>query len=124
MDDGNFKAKFGFSVVEEFVSGHEANDVLRELVQNEYDAGGEEVSIIFGSEGLTVSGKGRPIDSKGWSRLEVFLGTGRVVGGQEGDTIEGKMNESATIWRHWRLPCPIPQNTRHCFHACTTSLNP
>jgi hypothetical protein len=89
---GGFKARIGSSVVEEFVAGHDAGDVLRELVQNEFDAGGTQVSVTFGRSGLTVAGNGRPIDSKGWSRLDVILGTGHVVGGESEDSIEPKEN--------------------------------
>jgi hypothetical protein len=39
-EDG-FRTRIGASVIEEFVAGHTVNDVLRELVQNEFDAGGE-----------------------------------------------------------------------------------
>ncbi len=87
---GGFKARIGSSVVEEIVAGHDAGDVLRELVQNEFDAGGTQVSVTFGRSGLTVAGNGRPIDSKGWSRLDVILGTGHVVGGESEDSIEPK----------------------------------
>src|SRR5215471_20417532 len=67
--DGELERRIGSSVVEGFVAGHHATDVLRELVQNEFDAGGTEMCIKFGAAGLTVTGNGRPIDSKGWSRL-------------------------------------------------------
>ncbi len=35
------RTRIGSSVIEQFVAGHDAGDVLRELVQNEYDGGGE-----------------------------------------------------------------------------------
>src|SRR5882672_2736522 len=44
---GGFEQRIGSSVVEEFVAGHGAGDVLRELVQNEFDAGGTRVSVTF-----------------------------------------------------------------------------
>src|SRR5690348_10618460 len=68
LEDG-FRTKIGANVVEEFVAGHTAGDVLRELVQNEFDAGGETMSVVFGQSDLSISGSGRPIDRKGWSRL-------------------------------------------------------
>lgn len=80
LADADFALQFGESVIVEFIRGHAAADVLRELVQNEYDAGGGNVAIHFGSEGLTVRGSGRPIDEQGWRRLSVMLGTGAVVG--------------------------------------------
>ena len=52
--------------------------MLRELVQNEYDAGGTEISVHFGSERLVITGNGNPIDTAGWKRLSVMLGTGLV----------------------------------------------
>lgn len=68
------------SVLEQFAQGHTVGDVLRELVQNEYDAGGGSLSVSFGPAGLEVHGNGRVIDRAGWRRLSVMLGTGRVAG--------------------------------------------
>lgn len=89
---GGFKPRIASSVVEEFVAGHDAGDVLRELVQNEFDAGGTQVSVRFGRSRLTVIGNGRPIDAKGWSRLDVILGTGTVVGGESDGIVQPKEN--------------------------------
>jgi hypothetical protein len=89
---GGFAQRIGSSVVEEFVAGHDASDVVRELTQNEFDAAGSHVSVAFGDSGLTVAGNGRAIDSRGWSRLDVILGTGRVLGGESDDSIEPKEN--------------------------------
>jgi hypothetical protein len=36
--EGGFRTRIGASIVEEFVAGHDASDVLRELVQNEFEA--------------------------------------------------------------------------------------
>jgi Domain of unknown function (DUF3883) len=90
--EGEFRTRIGASIVEEFVAGHDASDVLRELVQNEFDAGGNRVSVHFGTTALTISGNGGSIDASGWSRLDVILGTGRVVGGEAGATIAAKQN--------------------------------
>jgi hypothetical protein len=68
------------SVLEQFAQGHTIGDVLRELVQNEYDAQGDALSVTFGTEGVEVQGRGQSIDRAGWRRLSVMLGTGRVVG--------------------------------------------
>src|SRR6266567_2271200 len=68
------------SFMEQFAQGHTIDDILRELVQNEYDAGGSSLSVIFARDGLEVHGNGRVIDRAGWRRLSVMLGTGRVVG--------------------------------------------
>ena len=68
------------SVLDEFVEEHDASDVLRELVQNEFDAEGTHLEIVFGADSLSVRGNGIPIDSAGWKRLSVMLGQGRVAG--------------------------------------------
>ncbi len=88
---GGFTPRIASSVLEEFVAGHDAGDVLRELVQNEFDGGGTQLSVTFGKSSLTVVGTGRPIDANGWSRLNVILGTGIVVGGERA-TVEPKEN--------------------------------
>ena len=82
--DAGFQSAIGSSVVDEFVAGHSLADVLRELVQNEFDAGGSSLAIMFSDKALIISGNGTPIDSKGWTRLSAILGTGRVVGGRRG----------------------------------------
>jgi len=68
------------SVVEQFAHGHTVSDVLRELVQNEYDGHGRSLSIEFSEKGLNVRGSGDSIDRAGWQRLSVMLGTGHVSG--------------------------------------------
>lgn len=68
------------TVVEQFAHGHTVSDVLRELVQNEYDGHGRSLSIEFSEEGLKVRGTGESIDPAGWQRLSVMLGTGHVAG--------------------------------------------
>src|SRR5688572_8624233 len=78
------------SVIEEFAYGHSISDVLRELIQNEYDGGGPALDIVFGDEGLHVHGTGETIDRAGWQRLSVMLGTGQVAG--ERRTIQPKVN--------------------------------
>ena len=62
------------SVVEQFALSHAPADILRELVQNEYDAGGHELGVHFGSDRLVITGDGNPIDAAGWNRLRVMLG--------------------------------------------------
>ncbi len=66
------------SVAEQFALSHTPTDILRELVQNEYDAGGRELGVHFGGEELVITGNGDPIDAAGWKRLGVMLGTGSV----------------------------------------------
>ena len=71
------------SVVEQFALSHSPTDVLRELVQNEYDSGGNELGVHFSSDRLVITGNGKPIDAAGWRRLSVMLGTGRVPNSQD-----------------------------------------
>ena len=87
-----FRTKIGASLVEEFVAGHTATDVLRELAQNEFDAGGDNMSLLFGQSDVLISGSGRPIDKKGWLRLDAVIGTGRVAGDESHAVIEPKQN--------------------------------
>ncbi|HEU5002564.1 MAG TPA: hypothetical protein VFW71_07290 [Actinomycetota bacterium] len=89
--EGQFQFQVASSMLDEFVLGHTASDVLRELVQNEYDAGGSVLSVVFGDLGLTITGNGRPIDALGWKRLTVMLGTGHVAGAS-GQVIPQKVN--------------------------------
>jgi hypothetical protein len=90
--DGPFRSALGSSVVEEFVAGHSSTDVLRELVQNEYDGNGTHLAVIFGPDGVHVSGNGETINEQGWRRMEVLLGTGRVIGSTAGQPIQPKVN--------------------------------
>src|SRR3989442_9473888 len=77
-DDLTFR--FANSLLDEFVLGHSFDDVLRELVQNEYDASGTQMSVNFGVDALEITGSGKPIDADGWKRLSVMLGTGNIIG--------------------------------------------
>lgn len=61
-----YKTKIGGSIIDQFVVGHDATDVLRELVQNEFDADGDVMAVTFGADQLSISGSGRPINKKGW----------------------------------------------------------
>lgn len=74
------------------MAGHDASDVLRELVQNEFDGGGDRLIINFGEEALDIAGDGRGISSDGWQRLSVIVGTGRVVGESDAERVEAKRN--------------------------------
>ncbi|WP_230628501.1 DUF3883 domain-containing protein [Sphingomonas sp. Leaf37] len=84
--------RIGSSFIEQFVAGHDASDVLREVVQNEYDGGGERLKLTFGSRSLEVAGTGRNIDAKGWERLSVIVGTGNVMGSRQGEVVAPKEN--------------------------------
>ena len=90
-DDG-YATKIGGSIIDQFVLGHDPTDVLRELVQNEFDADGDTMAVTFGTDQLSISGSGRPINKKGWERLDVVIGTGRVAGDTTGAEIEPKEN--------------------------------
>jgi hypothetical protein len=80
IDAAGLRYALTSSFLEEFVKGHTVEDVLRELVQNEYDAGGSSLTVAFRGDGLQIDGNGRPIDRSGWRRLSVMVGTGTVVG--------------------------------------------
>ena len=77
---GRFETAIGSSIVEQIVIGHTPADVIRELVQNEFDARGHRMHVTFGPEHLNVTGSGKPVDKAGWERLSVILGTGVVIG--------------------------------------------
>jgi len=76
--------------LDEFALSHTPADVLRELVQNEYDAGGTELLIDLGEDKLVVRGNGATIDRAGWKRLSVMLGHGQISG--TADRVERKIN--------------------------------
>lgn len=89
---GSRKTRIGSSFIEQFVAGHDASDVLRELVQNEFDGGGEALALTFGTRELEVVGSGRGIDPGGWERLSVIVGTGNVMGSARPETVAPKTN--------------------------------
>jgi len=91
-DFSSRRTRIGSSFIEQFVAGHDASDVLRELVQNEYDGGGERLTLTFGSRSLEVTGTGRNIDAKGWERLSVIVGTGKVMGSGQAEAVAPKEN--------------------------------
>ncbi len=89
---GALRTQIGASVVEQFVAGHDASDVLRELVQNEFDGGGDHLTVSFGQDALVITGNGRNINADGWKRLSVIIGTGRVVGEGAAGSVAPKTN--------------------------------
>jgi hypothetical protein len=80
VDSSDLRYSVTSSFLEEFVKGHTIEDLLRELVQNEYDAGGRSLTVAFRSDGLQIDGNGQTIDRGGWRRLSVMVGTGQVLG--------------------------------------------
>jgi hypothetical protein len=55
---GRFETAIGSSIVEQIVIGHTPADVLRELVQNEFDAHGHRIQVTFGSRvGIHLTGR-------------------------------------------------------------------
>lgn len=82
--------QYGSSLIEQFVIGHDVAAVLRELVQNEYDAGGSAMEIAFWEDHLSIKGNGKGFDRSGWRRLSVILGTGTVE--SESEEIAEKKN--------------------------------
>lgn len=90
LDDKSLRFSVGDSVLADFVLGHDHSAILRELVQNEYDAAGSSMRVHFGANSLQIVGTGKPIDKRGWRRLSVMLGTGLVDGHER--RIEPKTN--------------------------------
>ena len=90
LDDLDYEFSYGESILSDFVSGHDVSGVLRELVQNEFDAKGTKIEISFREKSVLIRGNGKPIDAAGWKRLSVMLGRGRVAGSDR--MIEQKMN--------------------------------
>jgi hypothetical protein len=86
------RTRIGASIVEQFVAGHNASDVLRELVQNEFDGGGDSLTVVFGENSLDIIGNGRGLSANGWTRLSVIVGTDRVVGADVTERISPKQN--------------------------------
>ncbi len=80
----------GTSFVAQFAGGHDFPAILRELVQNEYDAGGTVLDVEFRGDSLVIRGNGSTIDRKGWDRLKVMVGTGQIAGTRE--SVESKAN--------------------------------
>jgi len=78
-----FETRVGESIFEDFVRDHDPADVLRELVQNEYDAEGTKMEVRFAQNEMIVKGNGNPIDEPGWHRLSVSMGTGNISGSDE-----------------------------------------
>ena len=91
-DFSSRRTRIGSSFIEQFVAGHDAGDVLRELVQNEYDGGGETLTLTLGNRSLEVAGSGRNIDRNGWERLTVIVGTGNVMGSRQTEVVAPKEN--------------------------------
>ncbi len=90
LDELDLEFRVGDSVLTEFVRTHDPAAVLQELVQNEYDAGGNWLDDTFSESSLEIKGNGTPIDRKGWRRLSLVLGTGRVADSDE--EVEAKKN--------------------------------
>lgn len=133
-EDLKLDFRIGETVLEQFARAHDPGAILRELIQNEYDAGGSRLEVVFGHEGLTIKGDGQPIDKKGWLRLSVVLGTGKVPGTSEfvtpkangigeknfglrslfviGDELFVRSNGWQTVLNRERgsLPTPIPDD--------------
>lgn len=86
----DMRQRVGSSQIDEFVLAHGASDVLRELVQNEFDANGCQIGLRFTHSALEITGTGRDIPPKGWGRLSVLIGTGEVLGDGSGEVITPK----------------------------------
>jgi hypothetical protein len=89
-DPSELHVNVGNSSTIAFVRAHSASDVIREAVQNEYDAGGDTVNVVFGQGAVTITGNGKGIDAKGWRRLALMQGTGYVAATRQ--IVEAKTN--------------------------------
>ena len=78
MEDLPYQFHLAESVVPQFALSNTPTAILRELVQNEYDAEGYELGVTFESDQMVITGNGNPIDDAGWKRLQVIPGTGWV----------------------------------------------
>lgn len=74
----NFQFDIGDSILSEFILSHNLGAVIKELVQNEYDAKGQKLKVHFGHEYVEITGSGERINAQGWQRLSVVLGTGNT----------------------------------------------
>lgn len=88
--DPRLRHAYGNDLLTEFVAQHNSVDVLRELVQNEFDAGGTVLRAEFREASLRVTGNGSPVDASGWRRLSVMLSTGQVSGPDGTEQIDAK----------------------------------
>ncbi len=90
-DPANLVVRYGDSIAEQFARGHDFPAILRELIQNEYDAGGSSIEVTLEPDALRVRGTGAVIGPDGWKRLSVVMGTGRVTGPEQ-EKVEPKKN--------------------------------
>ena len=74
LDAFDLQHRFGDSVLLEFIRGHSYSAILRELVQNEYDAGGRVLQVTFGDTGLEVTGKRHADRQKGVEAFVCYIG--------------------------------------------------
>ena len=52
------RSRVAAGVIIQFVAGHKGSDELRELVQNEFDAGGSKITVRFNENALEIIGVG------------------------------------------------------------------
>ena len=67
-----------------FLLGLDANDLIAELVQNDFDQQATETVISFERDHLLSEGNGKPVDSEGWQRLRKIRGAGDNVPAKRG----------------------------------------
>src|SRR5947209_1051758 len=67
-----------------FLLGLDANDLIAELVQNDFDQQATETVISFERDHLLSEGNGRPVDPAGWQRLRKIRGAGDNVPAKRG----------------------------------------
>jgi hypothetical protein len=67
-----------------FLLGLDANDLIAELVQNDFDQQATETIISFQPDHLLSEGNGKPVDPEGWQRLRKIRGAGDNVPAKRG----------------------------------------
>lgn len=70
----------GESVLTEFIRDSKTEDIIEELIQNDFDAKSPKTVIKFLKDKLIIEGYGKPIEKEGWVRLKAMLGHGRLLG--------------------------------------------
>ena len=70
----------GESVVTEFRRDCKTEDIIEEIIQNDFDAESPKTIIKFLEDKLVIEGFGKPVNKEGWGRLKSILGYGRLLG--------------------------------------------
>lgn len=110
--EDQLRTRIAGSFVDEFVLGHSPGDILRELVQNEFDAGGQAMTVVFGETALSIQGTGKPVTKDGWPRLAVIAGVRLTPAAEIASLkLEGALTglEVAVFGKYWGRELSIPK---------------